>query len=187
VVQAWDTAFSTKESANRSACITWGIFRWKDPNTDPPKLQTGIILLDAWVRRVDFPSLKDWAKKLYTQWKPDSLVVERASAGTPLIQELWRMGIPVYEANPHRTKDKATRTHAVADLFRSGMVYAPLRAKWVQDVVEEMGSFPFGAYDDMHDAAVWGLLRLREGTGLISIASDESEEEYVPRPKRSYY
>lgn len=186
VVQSWDTAFSSKESANRSACVTWGVFRRKDRTSEVPALETGIILLDAWVKRVDFPELKSWARRLYDQWKPDSLVIERASAGTPLIQELWRAGIPVYEANPHRTRDKVTRTHAIADLFHSGMVWAPLRCKWVQDLVEEMAAFPHGAYDDLHDAAVWGLLRIREGN-FIRTASDETEEEYTPPPPREYY
>src|SRR5215471_7966279 len=186
VVQAWDTAFSSKETANRSACVTWGVFRRRDQNTEAKTIETGIILLDAWVRRVDFPELKDWAKRLYDQWKPDSLIVERASAGTPLVQELWRAGIPVYEANPHRTRDKVTRTHAVADLFHSGMVWAPLRSKWALDVREEMASFPAGQFDDLHDASVWALLRIREGN-FCRVASDETEEEWVPRGRREYY
>jgi len=188
ICQAWDTAFSEKESANRSACITWGVFRRKMHAApgEVSHLETGVILLDAWARRVDFPTLKDWAKKLYDQWKPDTLVVERGATGVPLIQELWRAGIPVYEANPHKTRDKQIRTHAVADMFRSGMVWAPLRSKWAQDVREEMAAFPFGAYDDLHDAAVWGLLRIREGS-FIRTASDETEEEYTPRARRSYY
>ena len=186
IVQSWDTAFSSKESANRSACITWGVFRRRTQATEGTKLETGIILLDAWVKRVDFPELKERAKQLYDQWKPDTLVIERASAGTPLIQELWRAGIPVYEANPHRTRDKVTRTHAVADLFHSRMVWAPLRCKWAQDVQEEMACFPFGTFDDAHDAAVWGLLRIREGN-FCRTASDETEEEYEPGPPREYY
>jgi predicted phage terminase large subunit-like protein len=186
IVQAWDTAFSAKESANRSACVTWGVFRRKLKTTDGMTLQTGIILLDVWLKRVDFPELKERAKQLYDQWKPDTLIVERASAGTPLIQELWRAGIPVQEANPHRTRDKVTRTHAIADLFHSHMVWAPLRCKWVQDLVEEMAQFPFSAFDDAHDAAVWGLLQIRNAN-FIRTASDETEDEYMPPPPREYY
>jgi hypothetical protein len=66
------------------------------------------------------------------------------------------------------------------------MVYAPLRCKWVQDLQEEMAAFPHGTYDDLHDAAVWGLLRIREGN-FVRTASDEAEEDYVPSPPRSYY
>jgi predicted phage terminase large subunit-like protein len=185
IVQAWDTAFSSKQSANRSACVTWGVFRRRDPDGSVLPTQR-IILLDAWVKRVDFPELKTWAKRLYDQWKPDALIVERASAGTPLVQELWRAGIPVSDANPHRTRDKVTRTHAVADLFASKMVWAPLRCKWVQDVVDEMQAFPHGTFDDLHDSAVWGLLKIREGN-YIRTSSDENEEDWVPPPDREYY
>jgi predicted phage terminase large subunit-like protein len=185
-VQAWDTAFSTRDDACRSAMICWGVFERIDKSFEPARIVNGIILLDAWVRRVDFPTLKQEAKKLYDQHKPDSLVVERATAGIPLIQELWRMGIPVAEANPHRTRDKMIRTNAVADLFSSGRVYAPLNRRWVQEVIEEMGAFPHGEYDDLHDAAVWGLMRLRNGN-LIRTASDETEEEWTPWPSRQYY
>jgi predicted phage terminase large subunit-like protein len=182
VVQAWDTAHSEKENANRSACITWGVFTKKLED----KIINGVVLLDAWVRRVDFPTLKEWARRLYDQWKPDSLVVELASAGRPLVQELWRIGIPVAEANPHRTRDKITRTNGVADMFRSGMIWAPLHCRWAQEVQEEMAAFPNGEYDDLHDAAVWGLSRIRDGN-FVRLASDETEEDWVPHTPRAYY
>jgi hypothetical protein len=48
-----------------------------------------------------------------------------------------------------------------------------------------MASFPYGESNDMHDAAMWGLLRLRRGG--LRIATDEDEEEYRPAPVREYY
>jgi hypothetical protein len=36
------------------------------------------------------------------------------------------------------------------------------------------------------DASVWGLMRIRQGN-LIRLASDETEEEWKPRPAREYY
>jgi predicted phage terminase large subunit-like protein len=186
IVQSWDTAFSDRHSSNRSACITWGLFRYRN-NGDPPKLMTGIMLLDAWAGRVNFPELKQQAKKLYEQHKPDSLVVEARATGKPLVQELWKMGIPVRDMTPSRGSDKITRTNAVADLFQTSTVWAPLGRRWVDEVREEMAAFPHGPYDDLHDAAVQGLLRIREG-GLIRIASDETEEEERPkRMPRKYY
>src|SRR5262249_17449813 len=74
IIQSWDTAFRAKQTANRSACVTWGVFRRRRTPEGP--LETGIILLDAWSKRCDFPELKEWARKLYDQWKPDQLVVE---------------------------------------------------------------------------------------------------------------
>lgn len=187
IVQAWDTAFSQDSAACRSACIVWGVFRYKTKD-DPPKLATGIILLDAWAGRVDFPELKRKAKELYDQWKPDSLVVEKKATGQPLIDELRRMGIFVHDmgSSPSRSNDKVTRTNAVADLFSAGAIWAPLGYRWVEQVREEMAQFPAGEFDDLHDAAVWGLLRLRQGN-LVRIGSDEEDEEWTPRGPTKYY
>jgi len=52
-----------------------------------------------------------------------------------------------------------------------------------------MAACPFGEYDDLHDAAVQGLMRFRQG-GLIRISSDEAEEAMNgPEKKRmvAYY
>jgi hypothetical protein len=49
-----------------------------------------------------------------------------------------------------------------------------------------MAAFPYGANDDLHDAAVYGLLRIRQGE-LLRLSSDAEEEEFVPRGVRKYY
>jgi predicted phage terminase large subunit-like protein len=185
VVQSWDTAFSDKESANRSACITWGTFTYKTKD-DPPKTEGGIILLDAWAGRVEFPELKQKVKELHERWKPDSLVIEKKASGEPLIQELRRAGIYITEVDAFRSNDKVTRTHAVADMFASGAIWAPLGYRWVEQVREEMAAFPIASNDDLHDAAVWGLLRIRRGN-LIHISADEEDEDWKPRPPTQYY
>jgi hypothetical protein len=58
------------------------------------------------------------------------------------------------------------RTSAVADLFKSGLVWAPLGVRWVEQVRDEMAAFPNGENDDLHDAGVYGLLRILQG-GLM--------------------
>jgi predicted phage terminase large subunit-like protein len=100
---------------------------------------------------------------------------------------LQAAGVRYIEAMPaHRGNDKLTRTNAVADMFSSGSIWAPLRCQWVQDLVEQMAAFPYGESDDMHDAAVWGLLRIRRG-GFCIATDEEDEEEYRPAPAREYY
>ena len=183
IVQSWDTAFSEKSVSNRSACITWGLFHYRT-HGDNPRTVTGIMLLDAWAGRMNFPELKQQAYKLYMQWAPDSLVVEGRATGKPLVQELWKMGIPVSDPTPARGADKVTRTNAVADLFSTGTIWAPLGRRWVEEVREEMAAFPHGQYDDLHDAAVQGLTRFRQG-GLIRISSDEAEDEIAPSARRA--
>jgi len=187
IVQSWDTAFSEKHESNRSACITWGLFSYRTRG-ETPRLVTGIVLLDAWAGRLNFPELKQQAHRLYMQWTPDSVVIEGRATGKPLAQEMWRMGIPVSDPTPARGSDKVTRTNAVADLFSTGTIWAPLGRRWVEEVREEMAAFPFGATDDLHDAAVQGLLRFRQG-GLIRISSDEAEEELLHERRQpvAYY
>jgi hypothetical protein len=87
-VMAWDTAFSAKTSADRSAMVLWGTFAERLPDQS---LRHGVCLLDAWAGRLDFPALKMKARELYDCWKPDYMLIEAKGTGRPLIQELWRM------------------------------------------------------------------------------------------------
>ena len=79
------------------------------------------------------------------------------------------------------------RTNAVADLFSGGAIWAPLGRRWVEQVREEMAAYPVGEFDDLHDAGVWGLLRIRQGN-LIHLGGDEEDEDdWQPRPATKYY
>lgn len=142
VIQSWDTAFEAKESADYSACTTWGVWYDEERNSRP-----SLILLDAFKDRMEFPELKATALKHYKEWKPDAFIVEKKAAGAPLIQELRRAGIPVQEFSPSRGNDKIVRLNAVSDLFSQGAVWAP-DTRWAKEVIEEVASFPNGDNDD---------------------------------------
>ena len=181
IIQSWDTAFEAKNSADYSACTTWGVF-YNEEERD----QAQVILLDAFKDRMQFPELKAIALKHYKEWQPDAFVVEKKAAGAPLIQELRKMGIPVQETNPSRGNDKITRVNAIADLFASGMVWAP-DTRWAREVIEEIASFPNGENDDYVDTTSQALLRFRQG-GFISLESDEPDEpRYFRRRSAAYY
>ena len=178
VIQSWDTAFLAKETADYSACTTWGVFTTEDGITN-------IILLDALEERLEFPSLKARAYEMYKEYEPDAFIVEAKAAGTPLIFELRRMGIPVGEYTPSRGKDKIARVNAVSDLFSSGHVWAP-KTRWAEKVIEEFAAFPTGDHDDLVDSSTQALLRFRQG-GFISIESDEPMDDLLPMRKADYY
>jgi phage terminase large subunit-like protein len=115
----------------------------------------------------------------------DSLVIE-VKDRHPFDPGIQAAGVRYIEARPaHRGNDKVTRTNGVADMFASGSIWTPLRCRWGAGAVEEMAAFPYGESDDMHDSAVWGLLRMRRGG--FRIATDEDEEEYRPARVREYY
>lgn len=181
VIQSWDTAFESKQTADYSACTTWGI--WYDAERGN---RASLILLDAFKDRMEFPELKAAALKHYKEWKPDAFIVEKKAAGAPLIQELRRAGIPVQEFTPSRGNDKIVRLNAVSDLFATGVVWAP-DTRWAKEVIEEVASFPNGDNDDYVDTVSQALLRYRQG-GFLPLDSDELDEaEQARRYRRKTY
>jgi predicted phage terminase large subunit-like protein len=133
---------------------------------------------------MEFPELKQKALEEYQYWKPDACIVEAKAAGAPLIFELRKMGVLVSEYTPSRGNDKIARVNAVADLFASGVVWAP-ETRWAEEVVEEFAAFPSGEHDDLVDSSTQALLRFRQG-GFISLDSDEADTPFDARP-RAYY
>jgi len=180
VIQSYDTAFSKKETADYSAITTWAVF---DPESGSSEQ---IILLDAKRVRLDFPELKKLAWEEYKYWEPDCILIEAKASGTPLTQELRRMGIPVTAYTPSRGQDKIARMNSVAPIFESGMVWAP-DAPFAEEVIEEMASFPYGDHDDYCDSATMALMRFRQG-GFLSLEDDyPTEIRPLERQRQVYY
>jgi predicted phage terminase large subunit-like protein len=183
IIQSWDTAFLKKETADYSACTTWGVFYKEDE--DEGTMAPNLILLDAYQERLEFPELKKRAYRLWEEYDPDAFVVESKAAGAPLIFELRQMGIPVSEFSPSRGNDKIARVNAVADLFASGNVWAP-ETRWAEEVIEQFAAFPNAEHDDLVDSSTQALLRFRQG-GFISLHSDEDMEPLDMARKAEYY
>jgi len=180
IIQSWDTAYTKNERSDYSACTTWGVFYLNED-----EMQPNIILLDAVKERLEFPELKERALQYYKEWEPDVFIVEAKAAGSPLIFELRRMGIPVSEFTPTRGNDKIARMNSVTDLFASGKVWAP-RKRWAEEVIEEMAAFPNSEHDDLVDSSTQALIRYRKG-GFVRLPSDEAEEPINFRRKAAYY
>ena len=181
IIQSWDTAFEKTNRSDYSACTTWGVFYKADKNGDE---KPNIILLDAYKQRLEFPELKKKALEMWKEWSPDTLIVEKKAAGSPLIYELRKIGIPLSEYTPSKGSDKIARVNAISDMFASGVVWCP-ETRWAEEVMEEMASFPNGDHDDLVDSSSQALLRFRQG-GFISIESDEKDYPVQPR-KVAYY
>tara|TARA_R100000655_G_scaffold51287_2_gene88948 strand:- start:4861 stop:6333 length:1473 start_codon:yes stop_codon:yes gene_type:complete len=182
ILQAYDTAFSKKESADYSAITTWGIFKPEEAGAEH------IILLDARRGRWNFPELKEVAYEEHEYWEPDMVIVEAKATGTPLIDELRLRGIPALGFAPGKGRDKVTRMHMVAPLFEAGVVWAPdpVEKKFSDEVIEEVTSFPNGDHDDFCDSMTLALMRFRQG-GFVSLSGeDDMNDEYAPR-RREYY
>ena len=179
VIQSWDTAFTKSERSDYSACTVWGVFHMDE---DPRNVN--VILLEAYQERLEFPELKEKAFEMYNIWEPDTCIIEAKAAGSPLIFEMRRMGVPVQEYTPVRGNDKFVRINSVTDLFRSGKVWAP-DTRWAHELIEQMASFPNAAHDDLVDSSTQALIRFRQG-GFLRLNTDE-EDEQVYRRKVAYY
>jgi predicted phage terminase large subunit-like protein len=179
ILQSWDTAHGKNDSSDPSAVTTWGVWFNEEENQDQ------IMLLDCWYGRKEFPELKKFAFEYYREWEPDMVVIEKKAAGAPLIQEMRATGLPIHEFTPSRGNDKRVRVNAVADMFSSGMVWAP-ETRWAQEVIDQVAEFPNGEFDDIVDTVSQALLRIRQG-GLIRLASDEPDEPQLFRRARAAY
>ena len=181
VIMSLDAAAETHNRADYTALTTWGVFFNEEVG------EYHIILLNSIKERLEFPDLKKLAMEEYSEWEPDSFIVEKKSSGTALYQEMRRMGLPVSEYTPHRgSGDKLARLNSVADIVASGMVWMP-QTRWAEEVVEEIAGFPFMSHDDLVDSTVMALMRFRQG-GLITLPSDEAEPiKYFKQRGGGYY
>jgi len=180
IIQSYDTAFSSKETADYSAITTWGVFQ-PDEGGRPC-----IILLDAKKGRWNFPELKNKAQEEYKYWEPELVLVEAKASGLPLTHELQKAGVPVINFTPSKGNDKHSRVNSVAPIFESGAVYAPLDRRWAEEVIEECAAFPFGDYDDYVDSTTQALMRYRQGY-YVELKDDFADEERVRDNRRKYY
>lgn len=180
IVQAFDTALTTKQRSDYSVCHTWGTWTNEDDGTE------NVILLDKVKGKYEFPELKAMAHEQYKIWEPDSVIVEAKASGQPLIDEMRRSGIFVQDFSPGKGQDKIARLNAVADMFASGHVWFPENA-WAAATVEEILAFPAGEHDDEVDTMTLALMRIRNG-GLLRLSSDhEDNEPYYAARRQSYY
>ena len=180
IIQSYDTAFTKSERADYSAITTWGVFHPDEGD------EAAIILLDAEKGRWEFPELKDAAMRLYEEFEPDMVLIEQKASGTPLTQDLRKMGIPVSGFTPGRGADKFSRMNACSPVFESGMVYAP-ETRWAEEVIEECASFPNGEHDDLADSMTQAILRFRQGSFIRTRSDYEDDDLATYRRSREYY
>lgn len=96
---------------------------------------------------------------LARDWRPDEILIEDASAGTALIQQLNAdTALPVIGVRP--ISSKPNRAMSVLGLIESRRVSVHERAEWLDDFLGDVCSFPSGRFDDLTDALVQGLRHL---------------------------
>jgi len=180
ILQTYDTAFSTRTTADFSVIQTWGIFSYMD--TDEKGIESwknNLILLGNVKGRFEYPELRRISQQLYDEYRPDVCMIEKKASGQSLIQDMRRAGLPVMEYLPDR--DKVARVYAASPLIESGQVWIPNNKKWSEDLLEEMLRFPNAAHDDQVDAMTMAIHYMKESWHLEHPEDPEWDD---PPPKK---
>lgn len=185
VIQTYDTAFSTKTTADYSVIQTWGIFSMYEHDEDgQEEFVSNLILLGNIRERFEYPDLRRKAHELYNRHRPDVCIIEKKASGQSLLQDMRRSGLPVQEYVPDR--DKVSRVYSASPLIESGRVWIPVGKKWSDELVDELLKFPNAAHDDQVDALVMAIHYLRDSWHLSHPEDPEWEEE-VKEKKVTYW
>ena len=181
ILQTYDTAFSTKTTADFSVIQTWGIFSMYDQDEEGKENYiSNLILLGNIKGRFEYPELRRMTQIMYKDYKPDVCIIEKKASGQSLIQDMRRSGLPVMEYLPDR--DKVSRVYAASPMLETGRVWIPKNKKWADDLLEELIQFPNAAHDDQVDALTMAIHYMRESWHLTH--PDDPEWDDEPRKKK---
>jgi predicted phage terminase large subunit-like protein len=118
------------------------------------KVKRDYYLLDVFRRRCQFHEVRKRLINLAREYKPTTILIERAGPGLHLLQELIRneiAGVP-QPIGITPKGDKAVRMEAAAAKIEAGQVHLPKEAPWLADFMSEMLAFPRSKYDDQVDS-----------------------------------
>ena len=165
IIQTYDTAFSTRTTADFSVIQTWGIFDMPEEDYEGREYWgSNLILLGNTRGKFEYPDLRKISQELYNEYKPDVCIIEKKASGQSLIQDLRRSGLPVMEYNPD--KDKVSRVYAASPMLESGRGWLPDGKRWSDELIEELITFPNGRNDDQVDALVMAVHYMKESWRL---------------------
>jgi predicted phage terminase large subunit-like protein len=140
IIQSWDTASKDGVQNDWSVCTTW----LRSDNCD--------YLLDLTRGRYDYPSLKATAIALAQKYRPHYVLIEDASTGTALAQELKSIYLNGAVQLVPIERDKIGRLYVNQDKFATGRVIFPKEAPYMPELLAELLTFPQGKTDDQVDS-----------------------------------
>jgi len=139
IVQSWDVACSEGTNGDYSVCLTFGYLAGK------------WYLIEVIREHLGFPLLCDRAKAQHRLWKPDMVLIEDATFGQQLGQEMRHRG-EFWPKMIRPLADKVTRMVGQLTLIVEGDILIPDEAPWLGTFMNELRSFPSGRHDDQVDA-----------------------------------
>jgi predicted phage terminase large subunit-like protein len=138
IIQSWDTANTTTESSDYSVCTTW------------LAQNSHHYLLDVTRKKLTFPELVKEVVAAQHRHQADLVLIEEASSGISLLQQMKQQGLKCVGVKPHL--DKETRLISETATIEAGYVSIPEEAPWVAAFQHELVMFPNGKNDDQVDS-----------------------------------
>ncbi|WP_338320152.1 phage terminase large subunit, partial [Bradyrhizobium ottawaense] len=138
-IQSGDTAAKNGAQNAGSVCASWLV------------VDGNYYLLDFVRGRFEYPTLRDTALELARRFKPHEILVEEASTGIALAQELGEKGDCF--VNPVKVNhDKIGRLYVQQGKFAAGRVWLPRNAPFLAQLEMELLTFPQSRHDDQVDS-----------------------------------
>ena len=140
VIQSWDTAAKDGAQNDWSVCTTWMI------------VDDHYYLIDLTRGRYEYPRLKETAIALAKKYRPRCILIEDASTGTALAQELKMIHFGGATRLVPIERDKIGRLYVNQAKFEAGLVLFPRHAPFLPELEAELLAFPQGKTDDQVDS-----------------------------------
>jgi predicted phage terminase large subunit-like protein len=139
IIQSWDCAGKAGAHNSWSVCTTWLL------------IDDHYYLLDLTRGRYEYPQLRDTAVALAERFDPLYILIEDASTGIALAQELRQAGVFTVKPIPV-DRDKETRLFVQQAKFEAGKVHFPRGARYLRELEAELLAFPQSRTNDQVDS-----------------------------------
>jgi len=140
VVQTWDPAVTDRITSDYSVGMTWG---YRDGDW---------YLLYLIRGQLGFVNLTERVIAWHRQWKADALIIEGASIGHALYDQVKAANLPGIIRCPTPTRSKLDRVAGCTVQLQTGAFLLPASAEWLPPLRHELLAFPDGRNDDQVDA-----------------------------------
>lgn len=161
IVQSWDTAQKPDQKNTPSVCITAAVTPQRD-----------IYIIDVFRDHIRFKDLITQVRYLYRKFNANTCYIENKGSGISAIDLLKHQGMNIIGSQPEELGSKEFRfDKAVGSAVAAGRVYLPKYAKWLDEFMYEILTFPGSKYRDQVDAfsQLVNELDIRKSRGMARL------------------
>lgn len=136
-----------------------------------------LFWLDMVRFRDEIPVVVEQIEKVYKKWKPEFVKIEVNGIGLGVGQYVAKLGIPV--SKTQKGSDKLENSTAAQLLMKSGKIYFPDNASWIDECEDEV--FQWTGLPSEQDDIVDTLSDAAQVIGPINVDSEDedAEDNYV--------